>query len=150
MGLCEQCQSVRAKVLVHGRNTLFRHDSSTLQKAVFESRCFVCSHVWDSLSGEQKAVASGPAFEGIEYQIFLSKIENHDVDAEKSEIIAAISFDHGDDLYDCEDYNEVGGLSMDSMGNFAMLNPACAYICLVSPGRVQACIIWHSGICVRP
>lgn len=63
---------------------------------------------------------------GIEYQISLSKIAQAD-DGDKKEILATLSFDHGDDLYDCEDYNEVGGLPVDQVGNFAILNPSGAY-----------------------
>lgn len=123
MGLCEQCQSISTKVLVHGRNSLFRHDHISLEKAVFESRCFICSRVWDTLSEEQKVVASGPAFMGIEYRMFLFQ-EKYSDDDELSEILAHLTFEHGDDLYDVDDYNEVGGMPMDSTGCFAILNPS--------------------------
>lgn len=73
-------------------------------------------------------VASDPAFMGIEYQISLHKITRAQAeDGDEQEILATLSFDHGDDLYDCEDYNEVGGLPVDQVGNFAILNPSGVY-----------------------
>ncbi|KUI68836.1 hypothetical protein VM1G_04392 [Cytospora mali] len=111
------------KVLTRGRNSLFRHDHITFRKAVFESRCFICSHVWNSLSQEQKDIASDAAFMGIEYQIHLSKI-THDKDEEQRKVLANLSFEHGDDLYDCEDYKEVGGFPVEAVGCFAILNPS--------------------------
>ena len=110
--------------LALGTNSLFRHDHETLRKAVFESKCFICSGVWGSLTEEQKKVASVPDFEGIEYRIRLYR--NPLNDGEQREYLATMLFSHGDDLFDCEDYNEVGGLPVDSVGCFAMLNPSCA------------------------
>lgn len=126
MGLCEQCRAMTTTPLAGGRNSLFRHDHVSLRKAVFESRCFVCCRVWDSLSEEQKGVARDPAFEGIGYSISLSRSTDGG-DGEQVEILATLSFEHGDDLFDCEDYNVVGGLPVGSAGCFAILNPSGAY-----------------------
>lgn len=126
MGLCEQCHSMTETPLAYGRNSLFRHDHITLRKAVFVSRCFVCTRVWHSLTEEQKSIASDPAFEGIEDEIYLSRMPGGK-DGEQQGILANMSFQHGDDLYDCEDYNVVGGPSLVFAGCFAILNPSSAY-----------------------
>lgn len=129
MSLCEKCQSMTSKPLSYGRNSLFRHDHISLQEAVFERRCFICTRVWDSLSEDQKAVASGPAFMGIEYQLFLLRPTSGEdgEQREGQEILATLSFKHGEDFYDCEDYNDVGGSPVGSAGCFAILNPSGTY-----------------------
>lgn len=84
--------------------------------------------MYRTLSEEQKAIASDPTFMGIEYFIFLRHITQEE-DGEQQKIVATLSFEHGDDLYDCEDYNEVGGLlpGNSTVGCFAILNPSSEY-----------------------
>lgn len=122
MGLCEQCQSISSKVLVFGRNTAIHHNYETFKEAVFGSKCYLCSQVWDSMNAEQKAVARRPEFEGIDYEILLGKTKYFEDDRQKP-VLAKIFIEHGEDLWDCEEYDTVGGTHMDSAGQFAILNP---------------------------
>lgn len=123
MGLCEQCQSISSKVLVFGKNMVFHHNYETFRKSVFGDRCYICSQVWDSMNEEQKAVASRPDFEGIDYEVFL-KSASFDEEGQQERVLATISFSHGEDLWDTEEYDPIGGMSMEDAGKFAILNPS--------------------------
>lgn len=101
---------------------LFRHGYDSFRKAVFESNCYICYRVWQSFTEEQKEMASRPEFMGMEYYIQFGR-GNH-WDGQPSLSLAWITFVLDDDLYDCEDYNEPGGLSLAGMGIFGVLNPA--------------------------
>ncbi|KAG8168216.1 hypothetical protein KVR01_003905 [Diaporthe batatas] len=117
MGLCALCeQSLSSKVLVD--DTLFHHDYRTFRQSV-ESKCYICSHVWSSLTEEQKETTMRPTFDGIDYDVSLRTSYGE----RQGRILATIDFKHGDDLFDCEDYNEVGGKHMADAGRFAILNP---------------------------
>ena len=121
MGICEKCQSLAVSPLPGQGPTLYCYDYLSLRKAV-DSRCYICSRVWDTLTEEQKGVASGPGFMGITYRLWRS---SRSMDDEEGPILATLGFENGDDLYDCEDYNEVGGRHLNSdCGVFAFLNPS--------------------------
>lgn len=135
MGLCEQCQSISSTVLLlSGLNKVFHHSCETLKKSVFEAKCYVCSRVWDSLTEEQKAVASHPDFEGIDCKVSLQTSHEED-DGWQERVLAKITFTPGDDLYDCEDYETVGGKIMEHAGQFAILNPFRGLNCYDTSGR---------------
>jgi hypothetical protein len=121
MSLCTECKSITTRTFGQDRTLLFRHKHDSLRKAVFESKCHICYHVWESLSDEQKAIASRPEFMGIEYYISIRTLDFQERDP--SDCLAEISFEWFDDFFDCDDYNEVGGLHVDFSGVFAALNP---------------------------
>lgn len=123
MGLCEHCHSISSKVLVGGMNkALIHHDHETFKKAVFENKCYLCSQVWDSMNEEQKEVAGRPDFEGIDYDIFLNQIKYGEDERQKT-FLASFFINHGEDLWDCEQYDTVGGKHVSGAGQFAILNP---------------------------
>lgn len=130
MSLCTQCQSISTRVLGQERTKVFRHGYDSFREAVFERKCYICYRVWESLSEEQKEVASRPEFMGIDYYIQVGDANRWD--GEPTQSLASITFMLDDDLYNCEDYNEVGGLSVGLVGIFGALNPAGTYVC--SPG----------------
>lgn len=123
MGLCEHCQSISSKVLRHASNwdTVLHHNHETFKRSV-RSKCYICSQVWDSLNEEQKAKAKRPNFEGINYKVLLGRTSYGEEDREEP-ILATFSIDHGEDLWDCEEYNDVGGEFLSGAGKFAILNP---------------------------
>lgn len=120
MRLCEQCRSISSKVLP--KRTVLHHNYASLQKSVFAGSCYLCSQVWDSLNEEQKGVASRSDFEGIDYEVSLGRTSYGD-DGVQERILAKISFEHGEDLLYCEEYDIVGGTSLEDAGQFAILNP---------------------------
>jgi hypothetical protein len=123
MGLCEQCQSISSTVLVgSSRNTVLHHNHETFKRSVFGSKCYLCSQVWDSLNEEQKGKARRPEFEGIDYKVFLGRTSYGEEDRQEP-ILAKFYFDHGEDLWDCEEYDTVGGQFIQGAGQFAILNP---------------------------
>lgn len=122
MGLCEHCQSISSKVLkFRGKNNVLHHNHETLKRSI-GSKCYLCSQVWDSLNEEQKGVARRPDFEGIDYDVSLGKTRYSEEDRQEP-ILATFSFGHGEDLWDCEEYNDVGGTHIREAGKFAILNP---------------------------
>lgn len=126
MSLCTECKSMSTKTFEGDETKLFRHGYDSFRKAVFESKCYICCRVWESLTEEQKKVASRPQFMGIEYHLRLWNAI--DSDGEASLTVASITFRWDDDLYDCEDYTEPGGLGVEEAGNFAALNPASMFV----------------------
>lgn len=120
MGLCETCQSLSSKVLVSGMNTAIHHDHETFKEAVFGSKCYLCSQVWDSMNEEQKEVARRPNFEGLDYHILLGRIR-YGEDDRLEPVLASFFIKHGEDLWNCEEYDTVGGTHVG--GQFAILNP---------------------------
>lgn len=122
MDLCEQCQRISSTVLVSGNNKVLHHTHETFQKSVFGEKCYLCSQVWNSLNEEQKTVASRPDFEGINYEVFFYG-RGFRYDGQLDRILAKVDFTHGEDLWDCEEYDEVGGKTMEEAGQFAILNP---------------------------
>jgi hypothetical protein len=123
MGLCEQCQSISSKVLSRqGFNTVFHHNHETFMRSVFDSKCYICSQVWDSLNEEQQGKAIRPEFEGIDYKVSLRSTSYGEEDRQEP-ILATIFFTHGEDLWDCEEYDPVGGMTINDSGQFAILNP---------------------------
>lgn len=124
MGLCEKCQSLATEAFRSSESpSVDRYDYLSFRRAV-DGKCFVCSHVWDSLSEEQKGIASKPGFMGITYRIYRNSRPGSD---EGEPILATLSFQHGDDLFDCEECNKVGGLMINSAGVFAFLDPSGEY-----------------------
>lgn len=91
-------------------------------RSVFDSKCFLCSQVWESLHEEQKEVARRPDFEGLKCNVSLVK-GSFGTDDRPENIIAQMYFDHGDDLYETEEYNRVGGMITDFSGQYAILDP---------------------------
>lgn len=126
MSLCTECNSISTRTFGSESAILFRHGYDSLRKAVFESKCYICCRVWESLTEEQKEVASRPEFMGIEYH--LSVRTATDSDGDQVLPLASITFTWDDDLYDCEDYNEPGGLHVQDEGNFTALNPASMFV----------------------
>lgn len=135
MSLCTECKSMSTKTFEGDETKLFRHGYDSFRKAVFESKCYICCRVWESLTEEQKEVASRPQFMGIEYHLRLSNAI--DSDGEARPTVAEITFTWDDDLYDCEDYTEPGGLLVEEVGNFAALNPASMFVHSRSPHPFQ-------------
>lgn len=125
MGLCEQCQAISSTVLSRRVGTsVLRHNHETLARSVFDSKCFLCTQVWNSLTEEQRGVTRRPEFEGIDYKISLV-LDGPRWDDGPEDILADVSFDHGEDLWCTEDYNTVGGdYTSHVNGQFAILRPS--------------------------
>lgn len=138
MAFCQKCQLIPDILIARGqdRTVVVHHDSASLQAAVTE-RCYICLRVWESLSEEQKSVASSSAFEGIRYNLSLSLDYSEPGSSEESSFIAELKCNHGDDLYDCDDYNEVGGWWRLEMGQFTMLNPSSKSMMLSDQDRAS-------------
>lgn len=117
MSLCEQCRSISERPTPPGRSVAFHHDAVSLKKAV-EGKCFACLRIWNSLSEEQRAIASREDFEGIDCFSFLRQRAH--VEGNEEPILAHFSFEHGEDLY-CDDFNVIGSWR-GSTGHFAVLN----------------------------
>lgn len=124
MSLCALCeQSISSKVLSSsGYNTILHHNHKTFTRSVFSTKCYLCSRVWNSLNEEQQEKTRRPEFEGIDYKIFLRRTKYFEED-EQEAILAHVTFGHGEDLWDCEEYDEVGGRHILGAGQFAILNP---------------------------
>lgn len=122
MGLCELCQSLSSKVLVNGVNKALHHNHETFKEAVFGSKCYLCCQVWDSMNEEQKEVAGRPGFEGIDYDILLGRTQYGEENGQEP-VLATLFIKHGEDLWDCEQYDTVGGTHVVDAGQFAILNP---------------------------
>lgn len=122
MGLCEQCQSISSTVLsgLKGK-TVLQHNNETLARSVFDSKCFLCTQVWNSLTEEQREVTRRPEFEGITY---IASLETAGWDYGPEDILATIYIENGEDLYCCEDYNLVGGTLTGDSGQYAILRPS--------------------------
>lgn len=126
MGLCAHCLSLSSKVLIFGVNAALHHSHETFKEAVFVSKCYICSQVWDSMNEEQKEVVRRPDFEGIDYNIRLGRTR-YGEDGRQEPVLATIFIKHGEDLWDCEEYNKVGGTFVSGAGQFAILNPFGGY-----------------------
>lgn len=121
MGICEKCQLLASGPINGSQSRLVsNYDYLSLRKAV-DSRCFICLRVWESLTEEQKGIVSTPDFTGITYKISRRSRQG---EGEEDAILATLSFEHGDDLYECDDYNKPGGLWIDSAGVFAFVHPS--------------------------
>lgn len=82
--------------------------------------CYMCTRVWDSLSKVQQAVIQSPDFSELECKIsFTPTSEEGEVD---EHIVVSFSFWAGDELWDCEEPNLVGGWSPTFLGQFVVLN----------------------------
>lgn len=122
MTLCQKCQSIPDTAVAYsGRPTVVRHDTASLKRSI-QTRCFICTRVWESLSEEQKTVAESPTFTGIQYQARMST--GWMGEKRENPILASLICEPGDDLYDCEDYNVVGGWWRMETGQFSVLNPS--------------------------
>lgn len=122
MGFCQQCRSLLERRMPSGYHLAFHHDAASLKKAV-EERCFACFRIWNNLSKEQQIVASRAEFDGFDCHSSLGP-RSHARDGEDEDeesILANFSFTHGEDLYDCDDYNDLGWAGCG--GQFAVLNP---------------------------
>lgn len=80
-------------------------------------------------------MASRPEFMGIDYYIQVGDANRWD--GEPTQSLASITFMLDDDLYNCEDYNEVGGLSVGLVGIFGALNPAGTFVHSLSFRRAR-------------
>nr|AET07139.1 vegetative incompatibility protein 6 [Cryphonectria parasitica] len=125
MSLCRKCQAIPDTRICSGEHrVVVRHDSASIQKSV-EDRCYICARVWNSLSEEQKAVCKRPTFEGIVYKMYTRDQSYGGSNAHSRPILAQLLCQPAkDDLYDCDDYNEVGGWWRNEAGAFAALNPS--------------------------
>ncbi|POS81255.1 hypothetical protein DHEL01_v200355 [Diaporthe helianthi] len=124
MGICEKCQSLA--ISPHsgeGGPTLSCYDYHSLREGI-DSKCYICSHVWGTLTEEQKGVASSPGFMGITYRLQRSPSRKARNDETEPPLLATLPFENEDDLYDCDDYNPVGGRWLDLAGVFAFLDPS--------------------------
>lgn len=90
------------------------------------SKCYICSQVWDSMNEEQKEVARRPNFEGFDFDILLRKTR-YGEDGRQEPVLAMFFIQHGEDLWDCEEYNTPGGPDLSGPGRFAILNPFGGY-----------------------
>ncbi|KAG6366495.1 hypothetical protein INS49_000672 [Diaporthe citri] len=124
MSLCTECKSMSTRTFEGDETKLFRHGYDSFRKAVFESKCYICCRVWESLTEEQKEVASRPEFMGIEYHFRPRRAI--DSDGDPTLTVASLTFKWDDDLFDCEDYDEPGGFDVGE-GTFTALNPAKPY-----------------------
>lgn len=125
MSLCTECKSMSTRTFEGDEDKLFRHGHDTFQKSVFESKCYICCRVWESLTQEQKDVASRPEFMGIEYHFRPGRAIDSDGDPLLT--VASLTFTWDDDLFDCEDYGEPGGFDAGE-GTFTALNPAGMFV----------------------
>lgn len=138
MSLCQRCRSIADTAISRTRATVLHHDSAGSLKESVESSCFICARVWDSLSGEQRAAAESPSFMGIRYLMKTVEPSRRYGSPGEQPLLANILCEHGDDLYDCEDYNVVGGWWKGNTGNFAVLNPLSMSVNSgLSPGEQQ-------------
>lgn len=83
--------------------------------------CYICTRVWDSLSKVQQAVVQSPDFSGLECKISFPPVSEEGEDDES--IVTSLTFLAGDELWDCEEANLVGGWSPTFFGQFVILNP---------------------------
>lgn len=125
MSLCTECKLMSTKTYEDGENKLFRHDYDSFRKAVFETKCYICCPVWESLTEEQKEVAGRPEFMGIEYHFRPGNAIDSDGDPMLT--VASLTFKWDDDLFDTEDYAEPGGYDAEG-GTFTALNPASMFV----------------------
>lgn len=129
MAFCQQCQSVSRTPIARKSAVVFRHDYESLQRAV-EGNCLICTRVWDSLSKIQQEVVQSPDFTGLECKILFTPL-NEDGELEES-ILLSLKFWAGDELWDCDEANEVGGWSPDFYGHFVVLDASSMFV-LASP-----------------
>lgn len=127
MGTCEQCRSLSKTPVSRDTDVAFRHDSASLLKAV-EDNCYMCSRVWHSLSKEQQAITQSPEFSGIECRIWVRTSATGDEDGD-AEVDAPVvfSFVGGEEMFDCDEANEIGGWSCWDSGQFALLSPSSMF-----------------------
>lgn len=121
MKLCQRCQSISGQPLrAMNSYATFAHDFHSLRKAV-EIGCSVCSELWDTLSPDQKQVASRPDFQGITCKIALDVFSREE--GRRRPILATMNFYAESDLWDCEDAEGFGTWHRSGAGQFAILNP---------------------------
>lgn len=110
----------------------FRHDSASLKKAV-EDECYMCTRVWDSLSREQQAIVESPGFRGIECHISFKAPAGDEDGAIEKAVPIGFTFLCQEEMFDCDEANDVGGWSDWESGQFALLSP-CS-MCVYTAGR---------------
>ncbi|KAJ4412427.1 hypothetical protein N0V82_008822 [Gnomoniopsis sp. IMI 355080] len=120
MAFCRQCQSLSKTPIARKTEVVFRHDYESLRQAV-DDDCYMCTRVWDSLSGTQQAIAQSPDFSGLECKASFTTVSEEDEDDEP--IVISFTFWAGEELWDCEEPNLVGGWSPLLYGQFVILNP---------------------------
>lgn len=125
MAFCQQCQSVSTKPIARKSAVVFRHDYESLRRAV-EENCLICTRVWDSLSTTQQTVVQSRDFTGLECKISFTPL-NEEGELDES-IFLSFKFQAGDELWDCDEANEVAGWSPDFYGHFVILDASSMFI----------------------
>lgn len=137
MNLCQNCRTVTQHPLGgKGPGAGFEHDSNSLREAV-ENGCFVCSQFWESLTANQKDVATRPEFQGITCSISSNLYLG--ADGSKRPILATMSFFGKDDLWECDDAERVGWQRSGLTGDFSILDPTSMCFITSADSQVVFC-----------